>query len=268
MSASSPPLLRVQNLQVVYHSVVRALRGITLEVPSQGVVALLGPNGAGKSTALRAISGLLDLHDGAITQGRVELNGQSLLPLAADSRVRAGVVQVLEGRRILDALSVEENLLAGGFGMGPQARKELVESAFTRFPLLRERRAQPAGYLSGGEQQLLAICRGLMRRPRVLLLDEPFLGLSPKAVGEVSELIRRISEEGVSVLLVEQNAKVALGLASHGYVLETGKVVLDGPAEKLREDPDVQEFYLGFGREGQRGYHELKRYRRKRRWLS
>ncbi|MFY1824831.1 ABC transporter ATP-binding protein [Myxococcus fulvus] len=268
MTASSPPLLRVQNLQVVYHSAVRALRGITLEVPHQGVVALLGPNGAGKSTALRAISGLLDLHDGAITQGRVELSGRDLLALSTDGRVHAGVVQVLEGRRILGELSVEENLLAGGFGMGAQARKELVESAYSRFPVLRERRRQKAGYLSGGEQQLLAICRGLMRRPRVLLLDEPFLGLSPKAVGEVSELIQRIAAEGVSVLLVEQNAHVALGMASHGYVLETGKVVLDGPAEKLREDPDVREFYLGFGREGQRGYHELKRYRRKRRWLS
>ena len=268
MTSGSPPLLQVQNLQVVYHSVVRALRGISLEVPRQGVVALLGPTGAGKSTALRAISGLLDLHDGAITKGKVELSGQNLLRLPADQRVREGVVQILEGRRILGELSVEENLLAGGFGMGAQARAELVESAYTRFPVLRERRRQKAGYLSGGEQQMLAICRGLMRRPKVLLLDEPFLGLSPKAVGEVAELIQRISAEGVSVLLVEQNAMVALKMATYGYVLETGKVVLDGPADRLRDDPDVQEFYLGFGREGQRGYHELKRYRRKRRWLS
>ncbi len=268
MTASSPPLLQVRSLEVVYHSVVRALRGISLEVPQQGVVALLGPNGAGKSTALRAISGLLDLHDGSITKGRIELSGQSLLRLPADGRVREGVVQILEGRRILSELTVEENLLAGGFGMGSRARAELVESAFTRFPVLKERRRQKAGYLSGGEQQLLAICRGLMRRPKMLLLDEPFLGLSPKAVGEVSELIQRVSAEGVSVLLVEQNAMVALRLATYGYVLETGKVVLDGPADTLRDDPDVQEFYLGFGREGQRGYHELKRYRRKRRWLS
>jgi branched-chain amino acid transport system ATP-binding protein len=268
MTQSSAPLLQVQNLQVVYHSVVRALRGVTLEVPGQGVVALLGPNGAGKSTTLRAISGLLELHDGTITKGKIELAGQNLLRLPTDGRVREGVVQILEGRRILNELSVEENLLAGGFGMGPAARTELVESAFKRFPVLKERRRQKAGYLSGGEQQMLAICRGLMRRPKVLLLDEPFLGLSPKAVGEVSELIRQISAEGVSVLLVEQNAMVALQLATYGYILETGKVVLDGPAAQLREDPDVQEFYLGFGREGQRGYHELKRYRRKRRWLS
>jgi branched-chain amino acid transport system ATP-binding protein len=261
-------MLTVQNVEVVYHSVVQVLRGVTLRVPERSIVALLGPNGAGKTTALRAIGGLLAIHDGAVTKGRIEFAGEPLERLGADGRVRLGMAQVLEGRRILGELTVEENLRAGAVGESAGARARRVEEAYARFPLLAERRRQKAGYLSGGEQQILAVCRALMRSPRLLLVDEPFLGLAPRAVTQVAELLRGIHADGVSMLLVEQNAALALQLADHAYVLETGRVVIEGPAAELRDDPDVREFYLGFGREGRRSYREVKRYRRRRRWLS
>lgn len=261
-------MLTVENLEVVYHQVMLVLRGISLEVPGGSIVALLGPNGAGKTTTLRAISGLLDIHDGQITKGRVVFDGEPLKERAPDEVVRRGVAQVMEGRRIFPTLTVEENLRSGAYGRGRAAVLDGLARSYEQFPILKERRRQAAGFLSGGEQQMLAIARALMSEPRLLLLDEPSLGLAPLIVAEVSELIRQINARGVSVLLVEQNAEVALSLASYGYVMENGKVVLDGPADELRRDQDIQEFYLGVGGSSAESYRHVKRYRRRKRWLS
>jgi branched-chain amino acid transport system ATP-binding protein len=247
---------------------VLVLRGVSLKVSEGSVVALLGPNGAGKTTLLRAITGLLPLHGGAVTKGSVRLGGHDLLGLAPDAIVRRGLAQVMEGRRVFADLTVEDNLLAGAYGRRDAALASDVEELFDRFPVLRERRRQQAGYLSGGEQQMLALARAMISRPRLLLLDEPSLGLAPKVVGEIGRLIREIHARGVSILLVEQNATLALELADYGYVVESGKVVLDGPSAALREDPDVQAFYLGVGGGEQASYREVKIYRRRRRWLS
>jgi branched-chain amino acid transport system ATP-binding protein len=233
------------------------------------VVALLGPNGAGKTTTLRAITGLLDIHNGKVTKGRVAWRGADLLGQRPDAVVRGGIAQVMEGRRILVDLTVEENLRAGAHGRHDRAGvAEDIGRFYERFPILAERRRQQAGYLSGGEQQMLAIARALMSKPRLLLLDEPSLGLAPKLVAEVGRLIREINADGVGILLVEQNAAMALDLADHGYVMENGKIVLDGSAGDLREDKDVREFYLGLGGSGHRSYREVKLYRRRKRWLS
>jgi len=260
-------MLRVSGLEVVYHSVARVVSGVSLEVPDGAIVALLGPNGAGKTTVLRAITGLLPIHEGRITKGSIELGAARLDGLAPERIVRHGLVQVMEGRRIFIELTVEENLLAGTYGRSDDWRADL-EAMYRQFPRLAERRRQTAGLLSGGEQQMLAIGRALLVRPKVLLLDEPSLGLSPRLTEEVAQLIKDIGGRGVSVLLVEQNAQMALALASHGYILENGKVVLDGTAAELREDPDVREFYLGMGGAGRKNYREVKRYARRKRWLS
>jgi branched-chain amino acid transport system ATP-binding protein len=260
-------MLRVGSLEVVYHSVARVVSGVSLEVPAGQIVALLGPNGAGKTTVLRAITGLLPLHDGRITKGAIDLDGARLDGLAPERIVRHGLVQVMEGRRIFIELTVEENLLAGTYGRQDDWRSDL-DAIYRQFPRLAERRRQTAGLLSGGEQQMLAIGRALLAKPKVLLLDEPSLGLSPKLTEEVAQLIASIRDRGVSVLLVEQNAQMALSLASRGYILENGKVVLDGTAAELREDPDVREFYLGMGGSGRKNYRDVKRYARRKRWLS
>jgi branched-chain amino acid transport system ATP-binding protein len=253
---------------VVYHGVVLVLKGVSLTVPPGEIVALLGPNGAGKTTTLRAITGLLDLHEGRITKGSVRVDGERIDQLRPHRIVQRGVAQVMEGRRILADLTVEENLRAGAYG-APRARlREDLERYYTRFPVLGERRNRAAGYLSGGEQQMLAIARALMARPRLLLLDEPSLGLAPRIMAEVGALIREINADGVSVLLVEQNAAMALGLCHRGYVLEGGQLVLDGDAESLRANEDIQEFYLGMGGEETRSFRDVKHYRRRKRWLS
>ena len=259
-------MLDVANLEVVYHSVVLVLRGISLQVPERGVVALLGPNGAGKTTALRAITGLLDIHHGKVMKGRIAWGGDDLLRRRPDEIVRRGIAQVLEGRRILADLTVEENLRAGAYGRG-DVRGE-IDRLCARFPILGQRRRQQAGYLSGGEQQMLAIARALIAKPKLLLLDEPSLGLAPKMQREVAALIAEISAGGVAILLVEQNAAMALDLAQHGYILENGKVVLDGRPADLRADKDIREFYLGLGQSGARSYRQVKLYRRRKRWLS
>jgi branched-chain amino acid transport system ATP-binding protein len=260
-------MLRVSGLEVVYHRVARVVSNLSIEVPEGQVVALLGPNGAGKTTVLRAITGLLPIHNGAITKGRIELNGDPIGGLSADRIVRRGLLQVMEGRRIFIELTVEENLLAGTYGRRDDWRADL-EYMFQRFPRLAERRSQTAGLLSGGEQQMLAIARALLAKPKFLLLDEPSLGLSPKLIEEVAGLIASIRDQGVSVLLVEQNAQMALSLAAHGYILENGRVVLDGSAAELREDPDVREFYLGMGGHERKNFRDVKRYARRKRWLS
>jgi len=261
-------MLEVRNLEVVYHDVVLVLKGISLTVPDGGVVTVLGPNGAGKTTLLRALTGLLPIHDGKVTKGGATLGGVPLVGLRADAIVELGMAQVMEGRRILRELTVDENLRAGATLVPRATVSERLQRWYERFPVLAERRRQPAGFLSGGEQQMLALARALMSAPRVLLLDEPSLGLAPKVVADVATLIREIHADGVAILLVEQNAILALELAQHGYVLENGKVVIDGPSEILRKDRDIQEFYLGLGAEGKRSYREVKLYRRRRRWLS
>jgi branched-chain amino acid transport system ATP-binding protein len=261
-------VLEVANLEVVYHSVVLVLKGVSLEVPDGGIVALLGPNGAGKTTTLRAITGLLDVHHGKVTKGRVAWGGADLLARRADAIVRGGIAQVMEGRRVLADLTVEENLRAGAYGRDRAAARHEIAGCYERFKILGERRHQQAGYLSGGEQQMLAIARALLAKPKLLLLDEPSLGLAPKMQHEVARLIAEINAGGVGILLVEQNAAMALELAQHGYVMENGKVVLDGSAAALKSDKDIREFYLGIGGEGARSYRQVKLYRRRKRWLS
>ena len=261
-------MLAVENLEVVYEDVILVLKGVSLQVPEGGIVALLGPNGAGKTTVLRAITGLLDVHRGRISKGRITLGDTSLNDLTAPQIVAAGVGQVMEGRRIFREFTVEENLKAGGHTVSRAKAAEGLERSYEMFPVLAERRKQTAGYLSGGEQQMLAIGRALMADPKYLLLDEPSLGVAPKIVQQLRDLIVQINESGTSVLLVEQNAIMALSIATHGYVLETGRIVMDKPAAELREDPDVREFYLGLRGDERESLKDVKQYRRRKRWLS
>jgi len=261
-------MLNVTNLEVVYHSVVLVLKGVSLSVPEGQVVALLGPNGAGKTTTLRAITGLLDLHDGRITKGEIHLHGKGIAGMAPEKIVRRGVAQALEGRRIFADLTVEENLLAGAYTQWDARVRDDIDRFYTRFPILGARRKAKAGYLSGGEQQMLAIARALMARPRLLLLDEPSLGLAPKVVQEVAEFMRELRAEGMSILLVEQNASLALDICDFAYLMENGKIVLDGTAEELKKDQDIREFYLGMHGDTRQSYREVKHYRRRKRWLS
>jgi branched-chain amino acid transport system ATP-binding protein len=263
-----PRLLTVSNLEVVYDDVMLVLGGVSLELPAGKIVALLGSNGAGKTTLLRALSGLLDIHDGEVTKGRVELEGMRIDHLPAPQIVDRGVVQVLEGRRVFAELTVEENLRIGAHRR-PQKIGDSFARVFDLFPILKERRRQTAGYLSGGEQQMLAMGRGLMSDPRYLLLDEPSLGLAPKVVHLIRDVIAQINEQGTAVLLVEQNATMALEVSDHGYVMENGKIVMDKPADELQKDEDVREFYLGLHKEGEaKSFREVKHYKRRKRWLS
>ena len=257
-------MLEIENLEVVYGDVLLALRGISLELPEGGIVALLGANGAGKTTALRACTGLLPIHRGTVRHGTISLDGKRIERMAAPEIVRAGVAQVMEGRRVFAELTVEENLRVGSYTSRPRLQGRL-RHMFELFPVLGERRGQAAGYLSGGEQQMLAIARALMSEPRYLLLDEPSLGLAPRIVAQIRDLIVRLNREGTAILLVEQNAAMALSIADHGYVLETGAIALDKPAAALRADDDVREFYLGLREEGTRSFRDLKHYGRRNR---
>ena len=261
-------MLSVSNLEVVYDDVVLVLRGVSLEVPDGQIVGLLGANGAGKTTLLRALSGLLNIHHGKVTRGRITLDGDRIDHLDPQQIVARGVSQVLEGRRVFAEFTVEENLRVGAHTK-PGDRTANLERVFELFPRLLERRTQTAGYLSGGEQQMLAMGRALMSNPRYLLLDEPSLGLAPQLVGSIRDLITAINEQGTTVLLVEQNASMALSIATHGYILETGKVVMDKPSQELLEDEDVREFYLGLAKEGTaKSFRDVKHYKRRKRWLS
>jgi branched-chain amino acid transport system ATP-binding protein len=265
-------MLQVHNLEVVYDDIMLVLRGVSLSVPPGEIVALLGANGAGKSTLLRALTGLLDVHRGKITRGRVMLDGEPVGQLRPAALVKRGITQVMEGRRIFGELTVEENLRLGGH-TNRKRYAERSEYVLGLFPVLAQRRRETAGYLSGGEQQMLAMGRALMANPRYLLLDEPSLGLAPRLVEQVRGLIAEINKAGTGVLLVEQNATMALSIASHGYVMETGQVVLDKPASELLADEDIQEFYLGLSAghaDGgdRRSYRDVKHYRRRKRWLS
>ena len=265
------PLLNVNNIEVIYDHVILVLKGVSLEVPEGGIVALLGANGAGKSTALKAISNLVRVERGAVTRGTIEFAGARIDTLDAAEIVRRGVVQVMEGRRTFEHLTVEENILTGAYvRRDVRAVQQDLEGVYHYFPRLRERRRVRAGYISGGEQQMLAIGRALMARPKLMLLDEPSMGLAPMVVSEIFDIIVRLNrEERVAVLLAEQNAVRALEIARYGYVLENGRVALDGTAGTLGANEDVKEFYLGLSAVGQRrGYRDIKHYRRRKRWLS
>jgi branched-chain amino acid transport system ATP-binding protein len=266
---SAPAILEVNNLEVVYNDVMLVLRGMSIRVPKGSVVAVLGSNGAGKTTMLRAITGLLPVHRGKITKGSVTLEGNNVSGRDAPSIVRAGVAQVMEGRRIFAALTVEENLRSGAY---TRSSKSEIQSSYDRvmelFPKLTDMRKRTAGYLSGGEQQMVAIGRALMANPKVLLLDEPSLGLAPLIVQQIAEIVAEVNRQGVSVVLVEQNATMALSLAHWGYILENGRVVKDGTGAALLADKDIQEFYLGVGDAGRKSFRDVKTYRRKRRWSA
>jgi len=270
-SGTPRPLLAVNNIEVIYDHVILVLKGVSLRVPEGGIVALLGANGAGKSTTLKAVSGLLRTERGDVTKGSIELDGEPIHRMAPDAIVRRGAVQVMEGRRVFEHLTVEENLLTGAYTRrdAAAARSDL-ERVYTYFPRLTQRRGVRAGYVSGGEQQMLAIGRALMARPKLMLLDEPSMGLAPMLVQEIFEIVSRLNrEENVSVLLAEQNATIALRFAQHGYVMENGRIVLDGDARAISENEDIKEFYLGLSGVGQRkSYRDVKHYRRRKRWLS
>jgi len=266
--------LRLNNVEVVYSDVIQVLRGVSLEVPDGKMVALLGANGAGKTTALRAVSGLLRSQDGEVTRGSVEYEGRRIDRLPPEEIVQLGMVQVLEGRRLFRHLTVEENLLVGsvvrGNGAAEHAVSQDLDQVYGYFPRLKELRRKVSGYLSGGEQQMLVIGRALMARPRLLMLDEPSLGLAPILVAEIFRVIKLLNaEEGMSILLVEQNARIALEIADYAYVMENGRIVLDGPAGQLAENEDIKEFYLGLTQLGERkSYREVKHYKRRKRWLG
>lgn len=267
-------MLKVNNIEVIYSDVILVLRGVSLSVDEGQIVSLLGANGAGKSTTLKAISGLLRTQEGEVTRGNIEFEGERIDKRPPDEIVRKGIVQVLEGRPIFQHLTVEENLLTGalfrpGTMNNPRTRQK-IEEVYHFFPRLKLLRKRTSGYLSGGEQQMMVIGRAIMAEPRLMLLDEPSLGLAPLLVQEIFEIIKRINEEaGVSMLLVEQNAKVALQIASYAYVMETGRIVLDGPADQLAENADIKEFYLGLTQLGERkSYRDVKHYKRRKRWLG
>ncbi len=265
------PLLSVNNIEVIYDHVILVLKGVSLQVPEGGIVALLGANGAGKSTTLKAISNLVRVERGAITRGAIEFAGARIDTCDPADIVRRGIVQVMEGRRVFEHLTIEENLLTGAYARRdvPLVKQDL-ETVFRYFPRLWLRRQVKAGYASGGEQQMLAIGRALMARPRLMLLDEPSMGLAPVLVAEIFDIIARLNrEERVAILLAEQNAAMALQVVQHGYILENGRVVLDGTAEALRANEDIKEFYLGVSAGGERkSYRDVKHYHRRKRWLS
>ena len=261
------PLLAVRNIEVVYDDVILVLRGLSLEVPQGAIVALLGANGAGKSTTLKAISGLLKTEDGEVTRGEIVFNGERINGIDPDKIVRRGIFQVMEGRRIISDMTSLENLKLGAFTRSDRNVDADIEMVFNYFPRLKERTGL-AGYLSGGEQQMLAIGRALMARPKMILMDEPSMGLSPLLVKEVFAIIKEINRDlGVTILLVEQNARAALSVASHGYIMEQGKVVLDGSADELRDNEDVKEFYLGGAGDQRKSFKNLKSFKRRKRWL-
>jgi len=268
---NSESLLVVNNIEVIYDHVILVLKGVSLEVMEGGVVALLGANGAGKSTTLKAISNLLGAERGDVTKGTITFKGEDVHSLTPNELVRRGVIQVMEGRHCFEHLTVEENLLTGAYTRkdGRKGISDDLELVYQYFPRLKERRTSQAGYTSGGEQQMLAVGRALMARPTVILLDEPSMGLAPQLVEEIFEIVKRLNEaEGVTFLLAEQNTTMALRYANYGYILENGRVVMDGEASALAENEDVKEFYLGVSGEGRRSFRNVKAYRRRKRWLS
>ncbi|MEL6768233.1 MAG: ABC transporter ATP-binding protein [Pseudomonadota bacterium] len=264
-------LIEVRNIEVIYNHVILVLKGVSLNVRKGGITALLGGNGAGKTTTLKAISNLLRSERGEVTKGQILFEGEGVAELDPAGLVKRGVIQVMEGRHCFEHLTVEENLLTGAYTRndGRGAVNTDLEMVYSYFPRLKERRRSQAGYTSGGEQQMTAIGRALMSRPKTILLDEPSMGLAPQLVEQIFEIVRSVNEnEGVTFLLAEQNTNVALRYAHYGYILESGRVVMDGPAAALRENPDVKEFYLGMAEEGRKSFRDVRSYRRRKRWLS
>jgi branched-chain amino acid transport system ATP-binding protein len=262
--------LTVNNIEVIYDHVILVLKGVSLQVPEGGIVALLGANGAGKTTTLKAISNLLRAERGEVTKGSIECMGERVDRLSPNDLVRRGVIQVMEGRHCFEHLTVEENLMTGAYTRrdGRAKVRADLEKVYHYFPRLKERRDAQAGYTSGGEQQMTAIGRALMANPKMILLDEPSMGLAPQLVEEIFEIVETLNKkEGVSILLAEQNTMAALKVADYGYILENGRVVMDGEAEDLRENEDVKEFYLGLSSSGRRSFRDVKHYRRRKRWL-
>ena len=264
------PVLRINNIEVIYDHVILVLKGVSLDVPEGGIVALLGANGAGKTTTLKAISNLLRAERGDVTKGTIELRGERIDKLTASDLVKRGVIQVMEGRHCFEHLTIEENLMTGAYTRsdGKAAIAADLDMVLSYFPRLKDRLRAQAGYTSGGEQQMCAIGRALMSRPSMILLDEPSMGLAPQLVEEIFEIVKGLNEaEGVTFLLAEQNTNMALKYAHYGYILENGRVVLDGDAETLRDNEDVKEFYLGLSSSGRRSYRDVKHYKRRKRWL-
>ena len=268
---AASPILAVKNIEVIYDHVILVLKGVSLDVRAGGIVALLGANGAGKSTTLKAISNLIRSERGDVTKGSIEFMGSRVDGLTPNDLVRRGCVQVMEGRHCFGHLTVEENLLTGAFTRrdGRKAIADELEVAYAYFPRLKERRASQAGYISGGEQQMVAIGRALMSKPKLVLLDEPSMGLAPQLVEEIFEIVKRLNvEQNLSVLLAEQNTNMALKYATYGYILENGRVVMDGDSKSLRENEDVKEFYLGVGGIDRKSFRDVKSYKRRKRWLA
>ena len=269
--AGAETLLEVNNIEVIYNHVILVLKGVSLRVPKGGITALLGGNGAGKTTTLKAISNLLHSERGEVTKGNIQYRGERVQDLSPSDLVDRGVNQVMEGRHCFEHLTIEENLMTGSYtrkdGRGAHAAD--LDMVYEYFPRLKERRRSQAGYTSGGEQQMCAIGRALMSRPETILLDEPSMGLAPQLVEQIFDIVKRLNEEqGVTFLLAEQNTNVALRFAHYGYILESGRVVMDGPAKELRENPDVKEFYLGMSDEGRKSFRDVRSYRRRKRWLA
>ncbi|MDP6969344.1 MAG: ABC transporter ATP-binding protein [Gammaproteobacteria bacterium] len=271
MSTNNISMLSINNIEVIYDHVILVLKGVSLEVPEKGIVALLGANGAGKSTTIKAISNLLASERGVITKGHIHFQGTEINNLGSSELVNMGVVQVMEGRHCFEHLTVEENLLVGAYTRrdGRRDVQDSLDMVYNYFPRLRERRKSQAGYTSGGEQQMCAIGRALMSNPRMILLDEPSMGLAPQLVEEIFEIVKKLNQEqGVTFLLAEQNTAVALRYATYGYIMENGRVVMDGAAADLRENEDVKEFYLGVSDGQQKSFKDVKQYRRRKRWLA
>ncbi|MBK5934649.1 amino acid/amide ABC transporter ATP-binding protein 2 (HAAT family) [Rhodovulum imhoffii] len=264
-------ILEINNIEVIYNHVILVLKGVSLSVPKGGITAILGGNGAGKTTTLKAVSNLLRSERGEVTKGSIVYQGARIQDQPPADLVRRGVIQVMEGRHCFEHLTVEENLMTGAYTRtdGRAAVQRDLEMVYSYFPRLKERRKSQAGYTSGGEQQMTAIGRALMSRPDMILLDEPSMGLAPQLVEQIFEIVKSVNEnEGVTFLLAEQNTNVALRYAHYGYILESGRIVMDGPADELRENPDVKEFYLGMSDEGRKSFREVRSYRRRKRWLS
>jgi branched-chain amino acid transport system ATP-binding protein len=265
------PILSVNNIEVIYDHVILVLKGVSLTVPKGGITALLGANGAGKTTTLKAISNLLHAERGEVTKGTIVFEGDEIQSLSPNQLVRRGCIQVMEGRHCFGHLSVEDNLMTGAFTRrdGAAAIRADLDLVYEYFPRLKVRRTSQAGYTSGGEQQMTAIGRALMSKPKMILLDEPSMGLAPQLVEEIFEIVKKLNEEqGVSFLLAEQNTNIALRYAKYGYILESGRIVLDGEAQALRENEDVKEFYLGVAGEGRKSFKDVKHYKRRKRWLA
>ena len=264
-------ILSIKNIEVIYDHVILVLKGVSLDVPKGGIVALLGANGAGKTTTIKSISNILKTERGEVTKGSISFEGEQIQDLSPTELVKKGVVQVMEGRHCFEHLTVEENLLTGAYIRkdGRKAIAEDLEKVYGYFPRLKERRKSQAGYTSGGEQQMVAVGRALMAKPKLILLDEPSMGLAPQLVEEIFEIVKSLNEkEGVTFLLAEQNVSVALRYATYGYILENGRVVMDGEAKSLSENEDVKEFYLGLSDGDKKSFRDVKHYRRRKRWLA